>query len=220
MRKTSSLWGRPPTRYYDLLKRVEQSFPNCSLAVAIIGCSDGKFVLPPARRGHKVLAIDIDEVALYGGYKTGLLGETYMPGLVSRLRTENLSDRVEVVLGDYFETHPTRKFHAVFTSGAVQYSRNQKHSMSHMVSCLQDSVKGGGFFYADYMLPMEEMYKGRDNYPAKHRWSEFFIKDGWRIIYNRVLPPQFEKAHVDKPVDHYHHWGHILAHHTKEVRKR
>src|SRR5690554_447379 len=49
--RTASLWGTPPSRYYQLLRRVEADKRE-RLAVAIVGCSDGKFVLPAARRGH------------------------------------------------------------------------------------------------------------------------------------------------------------------------
>ena len=35
----------------------------------IVGCSDGKFLIPFARKHYKVSGYDIDEVALYGGYE-------------------------------------------------------------------------------------------------------------------------------------------------------
>lgn len=210
-KKTASLWGRPPSRYYNFLKRVESYFPSQQLEIAIVGCSDGKFVLPAARRGHRVFAIDFDEVALFGGTKVGPTGNIYMPGLVTRLKMENLLDRVQVVHGDFVEYSPARPAHGVFTSGAVQYSRNMKHSMVDMVRALQAYVMQEGYFYIDYMLPMEAKYQGRDNYPDRERWNEFFSTGEWNIIYNRVLPPVFEAAHVDKPVDHYHHWGHLLV---------
>lgn len=210
-KKTSSLWGTPPTRYYNFLKLVEQNFKLKSLKIAILGCSDGKFVLPAARRGHKVFAIDIDEVALFGGDKTGPFGKVYMPGLVARLYSENLQSKVQVIHSDFVEYSPIDLYHAVFTSGAVQYSRNLKHSMCSMVKSIQAFVMPAGYIYVDYMLPMDEKYIGRDNYPRKERWNEFFHHSEWDLLYNRVLPPVFEKAHVDNPVDHYHHWGHLLA---------
>ena len=122
--RTSSLWGKPPTRYYKFIRRVEGEFPSVPLRVAILGCSDGKFVLPAARQGHYVLAMDIDEIALFGGTKLGPTGAVHMLGLRERLRAEHLSHLVSIVHGDFVEYRSKKRFHAVFTSGAVQYSRN------------------------------------------------------------------------------------------------
>jgi hypothetical protein len=212
--RTSSLWGKPPTRYYKFLARVEATFPSKFLRVAILGCSDGKFVLPAARRGHSVLAIDIDEIALYGGTKLGPTGAVQMLGLSERLRREHLSQRVSIVHEDFVEYRSAKRFHAVFTSGAVQYSRNMKHSLEEIVRKLKTYVGEHGYIYVDYMLATEEKHRRRDNYPTKEIWSNFFEAEGWQVIYNRVLPPLFEAAHVDNPVDHYHHWGHLLAQKT------
>lgn len=211
MKKTSSLWGNPPKRYYKFLKLIEGQFNTKPLRIAILGCSDGKFVVPAARRGHCVFAIDVDGIALFGGEKIGPSGKVHMPGLIDRLRIEGLQDLVQVVNGDFVEHIPDVQYHGVFTSGAVQYSRNLKHAMSKIVSSIQAYVMPSGYIYIDYMLPMEERYKDRDNYPGRERWQQFFSTSEWRILYNRVLPPVPEKAHVDLPVDHIHHWGHLLA---------
>jgi hypothetical protein len=210
--KTSSLWGAPPTRYYSFLKRVEQHFHSQPINVAILGCSDGKFVVPAARRGHTIFAIDVDEVALFGGVKEGPQGRVHMPGLVTRLEAEGLLDRVQVVYGDFVSHRPVVPSEAVFTSGALQYSRNLIHTMDQMVQSVQLYIKPEGYLYVDYMLPLEEKYEGRNNYPGRATWSSYFSDDQWQVLYNRVLPPVFESAHVDNPLDHYHHWGHLLVH--------
>jgi SAM-dependent methyltransferase len=190
---------------------VEQQL-GTPLKLAIVGCSDGKFVLPAARRGHAVFAIDTDETALFGGTKLGPEGRVEMPGLFSRLQVEGLSERVMLVHGDFVEHRPPTPCHAVLTSGAVQYSRNLIHTLDALVGALQAYVAPGGYLYIDYMLPMEAHQAERENFPAKERWTRFFDSPGWQLLYNRVLPPVFERAHVDNPVDHYHHWGHLLAH--------
>lgn len=217
--RTSSLWGKPPTRYYKFIRTVEGAFPSMALRVAILGCSDGKFVLPAARRGHSVLAMDIDEIALFGGNKLGPAGAVHMMGLRERLRAEHLSDLVNIVHADFVEYRSRKRFHAVFTSGAVQYSRNLKHPLEKIIERLKAYVVDHGYIYVDYMLPIEHQHKERDNYPTKEAWSSFFEAKGWRLIHNRVLPPLFETAHVDNPVDHYHHWGHLLAQKTRNERE-
>src|SRR5262249_47614938 len=139
-RKTTSLWGRPPSRYYALLRRAESSRPASRLHLAVLGCSDGKFVLPAARRGFTVLAVDVDEIALFGGTKIGPDGPTYMPGLRARLESEGLSRLVEIVHADLAECEPRRPSDVVITSGALQYSRNMKHSMDEMMKRVQSHV--------------------------------------------------------------------------------
>src|SRR5258705_13831045 len=102
-RLTSSLWGKPPSRYYALLRRAESSKRGGRPHLAVLGCSDGKFVLPAARRGFTVMALDVDEIALYGGTKIGPDGPTPMPGLRARLEAEKLAHLVEVVHADLAE---------------------------------------------------------------------------------------------------------------------
>ena len=64
--KTKSIWGNPPTRLYKLLNLSKKEWGN-NFTVCIVGCSDGKFLMPFARNEIKVTGYDIDEVALYGG---------------------------------------------------------------------------------------------------------------------------------------------------------
>ncbi|AUG78797.1 hypothetical protein CFP65_4030 [Kitasatospora sp. MMS16-BH015] len=214
--KTSSLWGTPQSRYYRLLQRIEENTPaGQPPTMAVIGCADGKYVLPAARRGFKVWAIDIDEVALFGGYKKDLTGEVLMPGLASRVKAEGLEDLVEVVHGDFMAAPPQQKFDAVFTSGALQYSNNLEHSLEQMVTEVGACVKPGGLLYIDYMLPYEEKYQGRAICPEAPWWKEYFTsRPVWEVKHNRVMPPTLDKAHVEYPVDHYHQWGHLLARRT------
>lgn len=209
--RTRSLWGSPPARYYRFIKLVEESIVARPLAVSILGCSDGKFVLPVARKGHRVLAVDIDEVALFGGLKACPTGQVRMAGLVNRLQAEGLEENVHVVHGDFVEYSPTQQSHATFTSGSIQYSYNLKHRLAELVQRIQDYVAPGGFVYIDYMLPLEEKHLARENFIRKGGLAVYFPKDTWTVRYDRVLGPLFEKGHVDNPADHYHHWGHFCA---------
>ena len=209
--KTRSLWGSPPTRFYNFLRRVETEFLGEKLRFCILGCADGKFVLPLARKGYEVLAIDIDDIAINGGIKAGVDGDVYMPGLISRLEAEGVSKLVSVVNTDFMHHVTSKKYHGVFTSGAINYSYNLRHPIGQILTKVKSYVKTGGFLYFDYMLPMESEHYGRENYFIKGQLEEYFKTPEWEVIYDRVLPPLKERAHVDKPVDHYHHWGHLLV---------
>ncbi|TQF06665.1 class I SAM-dependent methyltransferase [Kitasatospora acidiphila] len=210
--KTSSLWGAPPSRYYSLLRKVAANAGVEHPTMAVLGCADGKFVLPAARRGFKVWAIDIDEVTLFGGVKKDTSGEVPVPGLANRVKAEGFEDSVEIVHGDFMAVRPDRTFDCVFTSGALQYSNNLDHTLAEMVDAVGDCVKPGGLLYIDYMLPYEEKYQGRPTCPEAPWWQEYFkSRPRWDVKYNRAMPPTLDKAHLDYPVDHYHQWGHVLA---------
>jgi hypothetical protein len=207
--KTKSLWGNPPSRYYAFLRRVELGFGLKKLALSVLGCSDGKFVLPAARKGYYVLALDIDEKAIFGGEKIGPNGPIYMEGLFSRVKKERLEQRVKIVCEDFVKYKTSEKFHAVWTSGAINYSYNLKNNVSDILERVKSYVLPNGYIYFDYMLPLETPHFSRENYFPKGELVKHFKKDKWDIIYDRILPPMLEKAHVDMPVDHYHHWGHL-----------
>ena len=66
--KTKSIWGNPPKRLYKLINLGKKQWGN-DFTACIVGCSDGKFLMPFARDGINVTGYDIDDVALYGGNK-------------------------------------------------------------------------------------------------------------------------------------------------------
>ena len=66
--KTKSIWGNPPTRLYKLISIAKKNLGH-KFTACIVGCSDGKFLMPFAREGIMVTGYDIDDVALYGGIK-------------------------------------------------------------------------------------------------------------------------------------------------------
>jgi hypothetical protein len=207
--RTASLWGKPPSRYYSFLKRLKDRFTDASgLTLAVVGCADGKFVLPAARMGIRVVAVDVDEIALFGGQKDGV----HMPGLEHRLRAEGLTGQVEVICGDFMSTGADARTHGVLTSGALQYSRNLPYRLEGMVQRVTDHALVNGLLYIDYMLPFEDKYKGRPICPEAGWWKSYFqSRDDWRVLYNRVLPPVVDHAHIEYQVDHFHQWGHLMA---------
>jgi SAM-dependent methyltransferase len=207
--KTASLWGRAPSRFYRFLNAVAAS-SGTRRELAVLGCADGKYVLPAARKGFNVLAIDVDRIALYGGTKQGVGGRVEMPGLTHRLKVEGLSEKVEVICKD-FTVIEARPMGAVFTSGAIQYSYNLPKTADELLMHALEFVCPGGLFYMDYMLPYEAKYVGRPNCPDEQWWRLKVAElNGWTVISHRVLPPTRDKAHVEYPVDHYHQWGHLL----------
>lgn len=209
--KTASLWGSPPSRFYRFLSRLREESKSSPPILAVLGCADGKFVLPAARLGFHVYALDADAVAVRGGLKQGASGQVWMPGLVSRLRAEGLTELVEVKVAD-FTTSPAKECDAAFTSGSIQYSRNTPANAADILIPIMNHVRPGGLLYIDYMLPTEEKYAGRPNCPDSRWWRSWCREiTGWEILHNRVLPPVEDFPHVEAPYLHSHHWGHLLA---------
>lgn len=210
MTRTASLWGEPPSRYYRFLRRVRKETTGQTPSLTVLGCADGKFVVPAARQGLRVVAIDVDDVALFGGHKPGLTGDVYMPGLAARLRTEGLTDRVSVV-HENFMSLPAHESDAVFASGAFQYSFNSTHTAEELLEAAMQFVAPRGLFYVDYMLPFEAKYKGRPNCPDADWWrTKIANLRGWDVLHHRVLPPVPDIPHVEYPEPHSHQWGHLF----------
>lgn len=208
---TSSAWGPAPSRYYAFLARLSSlSDLRADFDLAVLGCADGKFVLPAARRHLGVLAVDIDPIALYGGKKPGIGGEVNILGLQGRLTREGLLPYVETRCTDFRYASPSLS-RAVFVSGAIQYSFNMPDTAADILKAVIAHVAPGGLLYIDYMLPFEWKYRGRPNCPPPQFWREWPLQqEGWRTLWNRVLPPVRDRAHIEYPVDHFHQWGHLL----------
>ena len=95
--RTSSLWEHTLSFFPQFMASLqEHASPGAS--VAVVGASDGKFVLPVAAAGYRVIAIECDPLALHGG-EVRLPGDitAQATGLIDRLKTEDLRDRVQVV---------------------------------------------------------------------------------------------------------------------------
>jgi cyclopropane fatty-acyl-phospholipid synthase-like methyltransferase len=184
------------------------------LRLAVLGCSDGKYVLPAARRGIEVIAVDIDEVSLFGGTKVGVDGsDVHMPGLVWRLAVEGLGDRVTVVHDDLATVRLDPPCDLVFISGAIQYAVNLRHSMTDLIGNVQACVAPGGRLFVEYMLPVEARHQGRANYLPPEVWTSMVSTDGWTVTSNRVAPAGFDRrTDVEVRAKHrYTQWGFLHA---------
>ncbi|MEV8006366.1 MULTISPECIES: hypothetical protein [unclassified Streptomyces] len=92
--QTQSLWEHTLTFFPQFLATLrERVAPDAT--VAVVGASDGKFVLLLAAAGYRVVAIERDDVALHGGH-VHLPGDSqaHALGLIDRLKLEELHERV------------------------------------------------------------------------------------------------------------------------------
>lgn len=231
--KTKSIWGNPPTRLYKLIKIAKQDWGK-EFTACIVGCSDGKFLMPFAREGIKVTGYDIDDIALYGGIKafpiikekikypyspdfeskTFELEDKKVLGVVDRLKIENIDNNANIEKRDFYKHLPKEKFNVVFTSCSLHYSVNKEFTLEDKTKKLQSIVMPNGYLYIDYMMAIDE--DDYNTYPSEkfYRKKEIlnYFDDSWEIIsYRENNNPSFEGAHVDCVKDHFHRFGYILA---------
>lgn len=236
--KTKSVWGKPPDRIYKLTSIVNEKFKNPR--VCIVGCSDGKFVLPFARKNIKVVGYDIDSIAIYGGVKRfpisrevvrkkfvsyeEMMNEKFVDscgkeviGLLNRLEIENVSNIVEIRNEDFYGQQKNEEFDLVFTSCSLHYKNNLKYGIDRVVKRLKESVKLGGYIYIDYMMPLRDSYDFMSElFLRTGQMKKYFKNDEWDIIsYREQKNPVFEAAHVDCLRDHFHRFGYFFARRIK-----
>lgn len=231
--KTKSIWGNPPTRLYKLINLAKKEWDK-DFTACIVGCSDGKFLMPFAREHIKVTGYDIDEVALYGGYKEfpiikekikypyspNFVSKTFdletkkVLGVTERIKIENLTDFARVEKRDFYRITPDEKFNLVFTSCSLHYSANQDFTLEEKTKKLQKIVLPNGYLYIDYMMAIDENDYEKYSPLKFYRKKEIlnYFDDSWEILsFKENNIPSFEAAHVDCVVDHFHRFGYILA---------
>lgn len=209
MKRTASSWGTPPRRYYRFLSHMERQLPNRKPSLTVIGCADGKFVLPAARRGWRVIAVDFDERMIDGCEADPNVGVP-VPGLMRRLDTEGLAHLVTVVRGDFMKSDlPAAD--ALWTSGALQYSNNILYGIEALTDRLGTLLRESGRVYIEYMLPAERRLEGRPNCPPLSWWADSFPLRGWTLLSHTHSYEEPDGPHPYAPWGHTHSWGRILA---------
>lgn len=213
--RTKSAWGNPESHLFRFLRRVEA---ECSSRphLCVVGCSDGKFVVPAARRGWRVTGVDIDPRMLWGSAAIPRLGiGSPVLGLENRLIAEQLLDRVTIYEGDFMELD-IQPHDALWTSGCLQYSANSHHHISAMTKRLREILKPGRLAFIEYMVPDEPKLIGRPNCPPTSWWRDAFPRQGWDVLSHRELLEQRDLPHPYMPGPHRHSWGRVLARRAAE----
>lgn len=234
--RTKSCWGYPPSRLYKFIQKVKPIIPEHA-TVCVVGASDGKFVFPFLRQGFDVTAVELDEVALYGGlkmfpvrengiekmeyvmtenspkYQRLLVKEVNIEGLVKRAEKEDLLRNLHIKVMNYYKEPVTVQYDIVFTSCSIPYECNLDISIDSIMATLKSSVKINGYLYMDYLMPLEDRHTWKtEHYFRSGEIKRYFESDEWAIQYSyEQKKPIFEVAHVDRPEDHFHRFGYILA---------
>lgn len=183
----------------------------------MVGASDGKFVIPLARSGRRVIAIERDHQAIHGG-PADLPGKGAGEalGLLERLALEGLSDRVDVLDRDLFDVDPLPSCSAVWTSCSWHYSINHTRPLHDFIGRLRAICEPGGLLGAEYMMPVEPRHT-----TIEHYLDEGDIRDyltGWEILWETYTPAFIEDAHIGQSAPHTHRMGFVIATRSSEAR--
>jgi SAM-dependent methyltransferase len=209
--RTSSLWEHTISFFPQYLASLkEHTSPGATIAV--VGASDGKFVLPLAAAGYRVVAIERDPIALHGG-EIRLPGDisARATGLIARLNAEDLHDRVEVTERDFLADGPCcGPCDAVWTSCSWHYSMNHHRPLAEFISRMQQLVRPGGVFGAEFMMPTEQRHFLTEHYTSPERLSHHFTGE-WTIVLTLRTSEFTERAHIGQLHDHTHRMGLLIA---------
>lgn len=233
--KTKSAWGTANSRIYKFIRKIKNE-KGTAASVCIIGASDGKFVFPFLRNNFTVTAVEFDQTALYGGEKEFPVEREkitackytsqktkpqyqkiptklkHIDGLLKRAEKENLKNNLTIIEKDFYRSGIEMSFDIVFTSCSIQYKSNRDIPVNQIMNRLKNAVALGGYLYMDYMMPLEDSHTWKA--PHFFRTGEIvkYFDQDWKIHYViEMKQPVFEAAHVDRPEDHFHRFGYILA---------
>ncbi len=198
-----------------LLRLVERRLAIERPTLVVVGAADGKFVLPAARCGWQVVAVEIDRAMVDGCPACPRMGIVEaVPGLRARLQTERLSAHVDIHIADYMTDYSIPAGHALYVSGALQYSFNSHYGIQDMVRRLRSLVLKDGFALLEYMIPDTPKLQRRANCPPPHWWDASFPALGWRVLRHTTAYDVLDLPHPYVPEPHRHSWGRLLARRT------
>jgi hypothetical protein len=196
--ETQSLWEHTLTFFPQFLAALKEHAP-ADATVAVIGASDGKFVLPLAAAGYRVIAIERDPLALHGGQISLPCDvNAHALGLIDRLKLAELYDRVQVVEEDFLAAEALEaRCDAVWTSCSWHYSANHDRPLAAFIARMQSLVPVGGLFGAEFMMPVERRHHVIEHYTSPEKLIPHFTSD-WSILLTLRTNEFTERAHVGR----------------------
>lgn len=203
-----SIWGEPHPRVYYFLDRLEAT--GLPKTLCIIGCADGAEVFPAVDRGFHVLAIDTDEVSLFGGMVRVGENEVSIKGLRHWLQVDNTLDAVDIVHDGFMEMQPDKQYTGVLVSGVIHYQDNQKYEIGDIFSKIKSYVAVGGLVLIEYIHPCE-----RNNDPERYFLTQEQVASGfqspeWEIVSNEIEIHE-DPPNPRNPLPHTITWGKLYA---------
>lgn len=208
-----SLWSNTKTFFpllYDFLK-CEPEIERKSGCV--IGAADGKFVFPLASLLKRVVAIEVDEVMVYGGdilSRNNDVMRHHTIGMNAKLAQHGFINAVEIYNLDFADFVSTGHVDLAFTSCSWHYSLNAEWGHEAFITKMQSLLRPGGIFCAEYMMPCAPEHVGVKRYLSEGQILKFFERD-WSIHECFYTHTFHEEGHVGNIRPHTHKMGFFLA---------
>lgn len=206
--KTSSIWGYPPKRFFEYLNMLNRK--KLPKTLCVLGCSDGRYVIPAAKRGFKVCAIDFDKTAIFGGGVVVDNKKVNIKGLIKRLEDEGLKEHVKVVGECFIKYNTSKTFSGVFTSGSIQYTENNQYSPKTIIDKIKSYVSVGGILLFEWIHSPEIITNSVTRYFTANQIKSFFNEPEWTVISNKVKK-YIEPPNPRNPSTHKIAWGRLYA---------
>lgn len=188
--KKGNLWYPPTKSLYSFLTRVERlELPK---TFAVLGCADGNYVVPAARRGFEVLAIDIDTVALYGGRANIGGKDLEIIGMKKKLERLGLEEKVNIVRQSYLDYQPETTFSGVIVSESTHYQANSRYSLDERIAKIQSYLSIGGLFLLEY-LHLSDRNSDLERFFTSKSLKSYFKPPQWKLISNKI------KVYLEEP---------------------
>ncbi|MFD4353391.1 class I SAM-dependent methyltransferase [Nocardia sp. NPDC058518] len=209
---TTSLWEQTLTFFPQFVRELnDRCDPGAT--VTVIGASDGKFVLPLAAAGYRVIAVENDPQALHGGdVLLPVAGLAYAPSLAERVAEAGLTSQVRIEPHDFFDAALAEmQADAVWTSCSWHYSANHRRPLREFIGRMQDLLEPGGLLGAEFMMPVEDHHYIIEHYTTPDKLFRRFPCDTWEVLLTLRTDPFIERPHVGQLHDHTHRMGVFFA---------
>ena len=208
--KTKSVWQNTKTFFPLFADFIEKQQKN-SLTICIIGASDGRFVIPLAKNGYQVIAIENDPILINGGVVDGPNKKKIdVLGLKKRIEIEKVSSNVKIIENNFFDVDLSFSVDAIFTSSTWDCSLNHSHPVKVYLDKMIKIVKPTGLFCAEYMMPCEEKHKNIEHFLEEGKINIFFNKN-WQVLEEFYTPIFEDNPHIGKIIPHKHRMGFFMA---------
>ena len=205
-----SLWSQTHT-YFPLLENFIIQNEITIKRALLIGCADGHFIDPLLKFCSHLIAVEVDPKALYGD--THKIDEsTYAKdaGVFKKYKQFITEKRLSVIEGNFLDVPLPDNCDLVFTSSSFHYSLNQGRLWG-MVDKMITSLRPGGIFACDYMMPLNEVEKESGKFLVEGQLVKYLEGKDVQVLSAYYSEPYLEKAHAYVPYNHYHKMGYVIA---------
>lgn len=205
-----SVWQNTKTFFPLFLNYLEQQNKK-NLTICIVGASDGRFVVPLAKKGYNVIAIENTPLMIDGGVAdVGNEQKINILGLKKRLELHSVSSKVKIIKNNFLDLESNFLVDAIFTSSTWDCSINHKYPVSEYLGKMKNLLKKNGIFCSEYMMPCEEKHKNIEHFLSEGVINNYFDHN-WQLLEEFYTPIFNDPPHIGKTIPHIHRMGFFLA---------